>query len=403
MGMTPRQRLFRSAFSQLRVFPVLGWGGRELWQRLLGVAGINPCQSPDDCDLFVLAGEIPSQWSRRLSTLLESAAQPCSVLWLRPAWQCESPAGLPIKHTVSPSRIEALRAATLADELLEHDDEERPRPQFERAPTEAPVTGGTSLVLGPHFPYLPSGLQLELRLDGERVLSCEGVHNAFPLTPLVGADPVKIGPGNLPALKILLGQKSSISALESARWYSHLSWMADFLMLAGFAGAASQLRPLRRLPDRMAFRRILTRVEPRLKAMCRGVGRISPGTVQRLDLRGPVARASGVAVDSRQEDSAYRSLGFEPVLESDGDAWARWSVRARECLQSLDLIARARQCPASVPEAPRGAFRHQSSVFVAPTTALYPLLETRLGGNEWSAALLFIASLDLCPQEAALQ
>src|SRR5690606_4769371 len=152
-----------------------------------------------------------------------------------------------------------LRASTLATELLDDAGQERQAPSFDPAPMTppAPHHPGGSLVLGPHFPYLPSGLQLELCLDGERVLACEGVHNAFPLTPLIGADPVKIGPGNLPAIKILLGQKSSVSALESARWYSHLSWMSEFLMLAGMAGAAAQLRPLRRLPDRMAFRRIL--------------------------------------------------------------------------------------------------------------------------------------------------
>lgn len=402
MPLTPRQRLFRNAFSQLRVFPVLGWGGHELWQRFLSVPGTSTALAPHDCDLFLLAGEIPSQWRERIRAMVDTVARPRTVVWLRPSWHCEAPKGIRIHHSVASSRVESLRLSSLALELQANSGKAVPR-QGHEAIQHVPGSAGSAVVLGPHFPGLPSGLQLELRLDGDRIRACEGVHNAFPLTPFSTTDPVKLGAGNLPALKVLLGRGSTMSAMESARWYNHISWMADFIALAGMPGAAAQLRPLRRLPDRDAFRRIVARVEPKLKPLCQGVGTVSASTVRRLGLSGPVARASGVAADARNEDAAYLSLGFEPVLETDGDAWARWRVHVRECEQSLNLIARGRNCPINAAEGPRGTFRQGDSVFVAPTTSLFPLLETRLRGLEWSQALLFIGSLDLSPLEAALQ
>jgi ech hydrogenase subunit E len=57
---------------------------------------------------------------------------------------------------------------------------------------------------------------------------------------------------------------------------------------------------------------------------------------------GPVARASGVVEDMRLLGyAAYGELGFEPVVETAGDAYARTVVRARETYQSINLARRA--------------------------------------------------------------
>ncbi|MCK7512751.1 MAG: hypothetical protein MZV70_57770 [Desulfobacterales bacterium] len=57
---------------------------------------------------------------------------------------------------------------------------------------------------------------------------------------------------------------------------------------------------------------------------------------------GPVLRGSGVAQDARQTGyAAYGELHFEPVVETDGDCYARSKVRFRETLASIDLIRRA--------------------------------------------------------------
>ncbi|MDD3890071.1 MAG: nickel-dependent hydrogenase large subunit [Syntrophomonadaceae bacterium] len=57
---------------------------------------------------------------------------------------------------------------------------------------------------------------------------------------------------------------------------------------------------------------------------------------------GPMLRASGVAQDLRQTGyAAYGDLGFEPVVEMDGDSYSRGVVRAKETYQSIELALEA--------------------------------------------------------------
>jgi ech hydrogenase subunit E len=57
---------------------------------------------------------------------------------------------------------------------------------------------------------------------------------------------------------------------------------------------------------------------------------------------GPVLRASGVALDARKLGyAAFSELTWEPVVETEGDCFARLKVRLREVLQSADLIRQA--------------------------------------------------------------
>jgi Ni,Fe-hydrogenase III large subunit len=73
-----------------------------------------------------------------------------------------------------------------------------------------------------------------------------------------------------------------------------------------------------------------------------GKGILSAEQVRQLGAVGPVARASGVAEDMRMLGyAAYSELGFEPVVETSGDSYARAKVRVRECYQSIELIRRA--------------------------------------------------------------
>jgi NADH-quinone oxidoreductase subunit D len=57
-------------------------------------------------------------------------------------------------------------------------------------------------------------------------------------------------------------------------------------------------------------------------------------------LRGPVARASGVAVDMRAAfpTGAYEDEGVTIVVQRNGDAFSRLVVRLLECLESLRVI-----------------------------------------------------------------
>ncbi|MBN8219020.1 MAG: nickel-dependent hydrogenase large subunit [Spirochaetes bacterium] len=82
----------------------------------------------------------------------------------------------------------------------------------------------------------------------------------------------------------------------------------------------------------------------------RGVGVIAPDDAIALGAVGPMLRASGVASDSRSLGYAlYPELSFAPIVEKDGDCWARTAVRVREIYQSFDLI---RQCAAKMKPGP---------------------------------------------------
>lgn len=79
-----------------------------------------------------------------------------------------------------------------------------------------------------------------------------------------------------------------------------------------------------------------------VKARTVGKGILPKEQAIALGCAGPVLRGSGVAEDCRmQGDLAYGELGFEPVVESGGDSFARAVVRLRETLQSFDLVFEA--------------------------------------------------------------
>jgi ech hydrogenase subunit E len=73
-----------------------------------------------------------------------------------------------------------------------------------------------------------------------------------------------------------------------------------------------------------------------------GKGVLSKDKAFELGAVGPTARASGIAQDMRLLGySALDQLDFEPVVEADGDCYARSKVRFQEVLQSIDLIRQA--------------------------------------------------------------
>jgi ech hydrogenase subunit E len=73
-----------------------------------------------------------------------------------------------------------------------------------------------------------------------------------------------------------------------------------------------------------------------------GKGVVTAQQARELGLVGPTLRASGVAQDTRMLGyAAFKQLEFEPVVETDGDCYARCKVRVREVFQSIDLIRQA--------------------------------------------------------------
>ena len=71
-----------------------------------------------------------------------------------------------------------------------------------------------------------------------------------------------------------------------------------------------------------------------------GVGVISHEDALALSMVGPFARASNVNYDVRMlGNGGYGRLSdFQPVLDAQGDCYARVKVRALEVLQSIDII-----------------------------------------------------------------
>lgn len=76
-----------------------------------------------------------------------------------------------------------------------------------------------------------------------------------------------------------------------------------------------------------------------IKKRTRGIGTINKLDAQSFGAVGPVVRASGVKSDARMLGyGPYKEVEFEPVVETEGDCYARGVVRAKEILQSLDLV-----------------------------------------------------------------
>jgi ech hydrogenase subunit E len=85
-----------------------------------------------------------------------------------------------------------------------------------------------------------------------------------------------------------------------------------------------------------------------VKLRTKGVGVLSKQAAFDLGAVGPMARASGISMDMRTQGyAAYKNLKFEPIVETEGDCYARTSVRMREMFQSIDLI---KQCICIIPE-----------------------------------------------------
>jgi Ni,Fe-hydrogenase III large subunit/Ni,Fe-hydrogenase III component G len=85
-----------------------------------------------------------------------------------------------------------------------------------------------------------------------------------------------------------------------------------------------------------------------LKMRLEKVGTLSKEDARKICVVGPTARASGVAIDTRQDHPylAYGDLDFKPAVQEGCDIWARTLVRAEETFTAISLI---RQMIAKMP------------------------------------------------------
>jgi len=155
-----------------------------------------------------------------------------------------------------------------------------------------------------------------------------------------------------------------------------------------------------------------------------GVGTLTKEEAYTLGAVGPTARACGLPQDLRKLGyAAYNELDFEPIVATDGDAYARTVVRINELYQAVDLLEQAiGKIPGgeiSVPvkgnpngevisrvEQPRGeclyylranGSKNLSRVRVrTPTFANIPALLKMLPGHQLSDIPVLILSIDPC-------
>jgi ech hydrogenase subunit E len=79
-----------------------------------------------------------------------------------------------------------------------------------------------------------------------------------------------------------------------------------------------------------------------VKYRTKGVGTLSKQLAFELGAVGPMGKASGLNFDMRTQGyAAYKHLNFAPVIDTEGDSYARTSVRIKEIFQSIDLIRQA--------------------------------------------------------------
>jgi ech hydrogenase subunit E len=121
--------------------------------------------------------------------------------------------------------------------------------------------------------------------------------------------------------------------------------MADYVMVGGVRRDIDEEK-------RQRIRELLLKLKPRIEYYRKvfeedetivkrlvGVGRISYGEATSHSLVGPVARGSGVKIDSRVSDKydAYGEIPFNLITRSEGDSWARMMVRWDEALESIEM------------------------------------------------------------------
>lgn len=101
---------------------------------------------------------------------------------------------------------------------------------------------------------------------------------------------------------------------------------------------AETVAALNRIRDELTVLRDTFLYDSSVHDRLSGVGVLSKQDAIDLGAAGPTARGSGVALDVRLDGhGVYDQLGFEPIVETAGDCWARTMVRMREVYQSIDM------------------------------------------------------------------
>lgn len=396
------------------VFVIVGDGGREQARRLFLDGRLHPVRSPRHATVLVVVGAIREPLREAARRVHDQVSHPRGTVVLDLGGNGES---VVEGATVVDDAEGAIRAAVeLHRALVTGERDSEPALGPEDSPVEWQGVGphgqggegmmggkpyGRSMAmtgpdlsdgleldrmtvpLGPFLGWLPPGLCIDVVMQGDVVQQAR-----LFVTPLEARDE--------PEVFARADQKAvSVAELEVARARHHLLATADLLALHGLAAQATRL-------SRLAFD-LTPRDEARVRRWqrrLRWTGAMRAGTrdvgtldADVLDERmGPVARASGMAVDARTVDPAYADLGFEPVTRERGDAEARLWQRLEEAAQALGLARRAGDAvrePGPALEGPRGTLPAEEG------QRWREVLEQVAAGQAFDAFATTVVSLDL--------
>jgi Ni,Fe-hydrogenase III large subunit len=98
--------------------------------------------------------------------------------------------------------------------------------------------------------------------------------------------------------------------------------------------------------------------DPRLLARTVDVGTVARGAAEQFMLRGPLARAAGLEVDTRLDEpyAAYARLDVRRIVQEGGDVHARLVLLLLEAFESIKLADQALQDMPAGPHASTDAF-----------------------------------------------
>jgi len=162
-----------------------------------------------------------------------------------------------------------------------------------------------------------------------------------------------------------------------------------------------------------------------VKARMRGIGILTRQDAIKYCTVGPTARGSGLKIDVRADEpyAAYKELGVDVKVMTEGDVLAKTMVRILEILESIEIIERCLDAMPNGPikaefneypvaegigkyEAPRGEDIHYVKLngttvperlkVRAPTYANLPSLVPQLIGYSIADAPIIIGSIDPC-------
>lgn len=270
---------------------------------------------------------------------------------------------------------------------------------------------------GPLATGLPGGLLLAVELDGDVVSECR-VQATLSAEEGQLLDP--LAPATSSALSAEQGWLG-LAAVELERALSHVAWLRSMGRLLGWLPlversqtAVTALLAAEPRAASRAVKQVLELVEGSSALAMRLSGRGCVRGTEAAELHGTNARAGGAVRDARDSHPLYADLGFEPVIEAEGDALARTRVRACEVAHALELALRMSERQAGsarLPQAlegssvalegPRGPLvrtNHDVLPLTAPGGAAALVQAGRAAvGLEWAAALATVASFDLSP------